>query len=190
MATAGGIAKKGWQYYHYQLQTNPLLTKALTVGVLAGCSDSISQKLSGIQRLQFKRLLLKVLYGFAYGGPFGHFFHKIMDIIFQGKKDNKTAAKKVLIEQLTSSPWNNVLFMIYYGVVVEGRPWFQVKTRIKKDYPSVQLTAWMFWPLVGWINHRYMPLQFRVMFHSFVACGWGIFLNLRARTMYLKLRDM
>ncbi|CAN6454502.1 unnamed protein product [Victoria cruziana] len=121
MAAAGGIiAKRGWQYYHYQLQTNPLLTKAVTVGVLAGCSDSIAQKLSGIQKLQFKRLLLKVLYGFAYGGPFGHFFHKIMDIIFQGRKGNKTAAKKVLIEQLTSSPWNNVLFMIYYGVVVEG----------------------------------------------------------------------
>ncbi|CAN6454501.1 unnamed protein product [Victoria cruziana] len=138
MAAAGGIiAKRGWQYYHYQLQTNPLLTKAVTVGVLAGCSDSIAQKLSGIQKLQFKRLLLKVLYGFAYGGPFGHFFHKIMDIIFQGRKGNKTAAKK-------------------------------------------------FWPLVGWINHRYMPLQFRVVFHSFVACCWGIFLNLRARKMYLK----
>jgi len=27
---------------------------------------------------------------------------------------------QVLIEQCTSSPWNNLLFMIYYGLVVEG----------------------------------------------------------------------
>lgn len=108
------------------------------------------------------------LYGFAYSGPFGHFLHKLMDIIFRGKKDNQTVAKKVnplslrfesldmykfngplmgvsdicvheqnfvsidfekdiliellqvLLEQLSSSPWNNLLFMMYYGLVVEG----------------------------------------------------------------------
>lgn len=28
---------------------------------------------------------------------------------------------QVVLEQLTSSPWNNLMFMIYYGVVVEGK---------------------------------------------------------------------
>eukprot|EP00268_Persea_americana_P037101 TRINITY_DN366_c0_g1_i1.p1 TRINITY_DN366_c0_g1~~TRINITY_DN366_c0_g1_i1.p1 ORF type:complete len:187 (+),score=25.57 TRINITY_DN366_c0_g1_i1:97-657(+) len=181
----GTIAKRGWEKYLLQLQLHPLRTKAITAGVLAGISDSVAQKLSGFQRLQLRRLLLKVLFGFAYGGPFGHFLHKLMDSIFKGRKDNKTVAKKVLLEQLTSSPWNNMFFMIYYGLVVEGRPWFEVRKKIKKGYPSVQLTAWMFWPIVGWINHQYMPLQFRVVFHSFVACCWGIFLNLRARTIAL-----
>jgi peroxisomal membrane protein 2 len=37
------------------------------------------------------------LYGFAYGGPFGHFLHKLMDKIFKGKKGNKTVAKKVIL---------------------------------------------------------------------------------------------
>ncbi|GAB2248442.1 hypothetical protein Droror1_Dr00008324, partial [Drosera rotundifolia] len=31
-----------------------------------------------------------------------------------------------------------------------------------------------FWPVVGWINHQYVPLQLRVIFHSLVAFGWGI----------------
>jgi len=80
-----------------------------------------------------------------------------------------------------------------------GRPLKEVTTRVKKQYPSVQLSAWMvcvflsemilvfwvplwtlpksywyvqFWPIVGWINHQYMPLQFRVIFHSVVACCW------------------
>ncbi|KAL5978656.1 hypothetical protein ACLOJK_029773 [Asimina triloba] len=114
-----GIAKKGWEQYMLQLQHYPLRTKAITAGVLAGISDTVAQKLSGIQRLQLRRLLLKVLLGFAYGGPFGHFLHKLMDAIFKGKKDSRTVAKKVLLEQLTSSPWNNFLFLIYYGLVVE-----------------------------------------------------------------------
>ncbi|RZC66495.1 hypothetical protein C5167_010183 [Papaver somniferum] len=40
-----------------------------------------------------------------------------MEKIFKGK-DNKTVAKKVLFEQLTSSPWNTLLFLFYYGYVV------------------------------------------------------------------------
>lgn len=158
----------------------------ITAGCLAGVSDSVAQKLSGFQKIEKRRLLLKMLFGFAYGGPFGHFLHKILDYIFQGKKDTKTIAKKVLLEQVTSSPWNNILFLFYYGYVVERRPLKEVTTRVKKQYPSVQLSAWMFWPIVSWINHQYMPLQFRVIFHSFVACCWGIFLNLRARAMSLK----
>ncbi|KAB1200076.1 Peroxisomal membrane protein PMP22 [Morella rubra] len=94
-------------------------------------------------QLQLNPLRTK-LYGFAYAGPFGHFLHKLMDKIFKGKKGNKTVAKKVILEQLTSSPWNNLFFMMYYGLVVEGRPWGLVKNKVRKDYPSIQLTAWKF----------------------------------------------
>lgn len=33
---------------------------------------------------------------------------------------NENFKYQVLLEQLTSSPWNNMLFMMYYGLVVEG----------------------------------------------------------------------
>ncbi|KAE9452738.1 hypothetical protein RHGRI_004376 [Rhododendron griersonianum] len=115
----GSIAKKGLQQYLFQLQHHPLRTKAITAGVLSAISDIVAQKLSGIQKLQLRRLLLKVVFGFAYLGPFGHFLHILLDKLFKGKKDTKTVAKKVALEQLTSSPWNNFLFMVYYGLVVE-----------------------------------------------------------------------
>ncbi|EPS74437.1 hypothetical protein M569_00319, partial [Genlisea aurea] len=116
----GSVAKKGLQQYLSQLQEHPLRTKIITAGALSAISDVTAQKLSGIQKLQLKRLILKVLFGAAYLGPFGHFFHILLDKLFKGKKDTKTVAKKVVLEQLTSSPWNNFLFMIYYGLVIEG----------------------------------------------------------------------
>lgn len=180
------VVSDAWQRYLLQLQLHPLRTKAITSGVLAGCSDAIAQKISGVKKLQLRRLLLIVLYGFAYAGPFGHFLHKFMDMLFKGKKGNKTVAKKVLLEQLTSSPWNNLLFMMYYGLVVEGRPWNLVSGKVRKDYPSVQLTAWKFWPIVGWVNYQYIPLQLRVLFNSFFAASWAIFLNLKARSVAVK----
>ncbi|KAI3676711.1 hypothetical protein L1987_86324 [Smallanthus sonchifolius] len=179
------IAKRGLQHYLLQLQHHPLRTKALTAGVLSAISDIVSQKLSGIQKLQIRRLLLKVLFGFAYLGPFGHYYHILLDRLFKGKKDSTTVAKKVVVEQLTSGPWNNLIFMLYYGFVIEGRSWIHVKSKIKKEYPTVQYAGWTFWPVIGWINHRHVPLQFRVIVQSFVAMCWGIFLNLRARSMTL-----
>ena len=38
------------------------------------------------------------LFGFAYLGPFGHFFHMLLDKFFKGKRDPKTVAKKVLLK--------------------------------------------------------------------------------------------
>ncbi|GER44923.1 peroxisomal membrane 22 kDa family protein, partial [Striga asiatica] len=190
------VGKMGLQKYLLQLQQHPLRTKVITAGILSAISDIVAQKLSGLPRLQLKRLLLKVIFGAAYLGPFGHFFHIALDKIFRGRKDKKTVAKKVVLEQLTSSPWNNLLFMLYYGFVIEatklvrqfsdlilmkfylhlhsitctGRPWIHVKSKIKKEYPTVQYTAWTFWPVVGWVNHQYVPLQFRVIVQSVVAC--------------------
>ncbi|XBH89718.1 hypothetical protein VPH35_081554 [Triticum aestivum] len=140
------VAAMAGQAYMRQLSKHPLRTKAITSGVLAGCSDAVAQKISGVKKLQLRRLLL------------------IM----------------VIVEQLTVSPWNNMMFMMYYGLVVEGRPFGQVKSKVKKDFANIQLTAWKFWPIVSWINYEYMPLQLRVLFASSIASCWAVFLNLKA----------
>ncbi|KAL9250937.1 Peroxisomal membrane protein PMP22-like protein [Drosera capensis] len=137
---SSSMAKKGFQHYMWQLQHHPLRTKAITAGVLSGVSDVVSQKLSGIQKIQLRRILLKVLFGAAYLGPFGHFFHMLLDKIFMGKKDKKTVAKKVLIEQITASPLNNILFMLYYGAVVEGKSFYGMLEATKPGNKHIEET--------------------------------------------------
>jgi hypothetical protein len=44
--------------YARQLRAHPLRTKAVTSGVLAGCSDAVAQKIAGARKLQLRRLLL------------------------------------------------------------------------------------------------------------------------------------
>uniref|UniRef100_A0A2P2KN92 Peroxisomal membrane protein PMP22 n=1 Tax=Rhizophora mucronata TaxID=61149 RepID=A0A2P2KN92_RHIMU len=62
----GSLAKKGLNQYLLQLQRHPLRTKAITAGVLSAISDIVAQKLSGIEKLQFRRLLLKVVKPFSH----------------------------------------------------------------------------------------------------------------------------
>ncbi|XP_057504375.1 peroxisomal membrane protein PMP22-like isoform X3 [Actinidia eriantha] len=159
------ILKKAWNKYQLQLHLHPLRTKAITAGIFAGCNDLAVQKNSRTKKLQLRRLLLVMLYGFSYEGPFDYFFRKWMEIIFKGKKDKKTVAKKFLLEQLTAAPWINFCFMMYHGLVVEGKPLGSVKKKVRKEYLSIQLTAW----------------KVRVMFYCCAASCWNIFLHLKAR---------
>ncbi|KAL7220070.1 hypothetical protein ACSBR2_013016 [Camellia fascicularis] len=152
------VVKKAWNIYMLQLQLHPLRTKVITSGVLAGLQDLYSQKSSGIKKLQLRRLLLLMLYGFSYSGPFDYCCQKLTDFIFKGKNDIKTYAKKVLLQQLTYYPWNNLLYMVYYGLAVEGRPWRSVKNKVRKEYPALQLDAW----------------KVRVMFSTVYGSCWSI----------------
>ena len=54
------------QAYMRQLQAHPLRTKAITSGVLAGCSDAVAQKISGASKLQLRRLLLIAVRYFSF----------------------------------------------------------------------------------------------------------------------------
>ncbi|KAL3642378.1 hypothetical protein CASFOL_013193 [Castilleja foliolosa] len=108
----GSVAKKGLQQYLGQLQKRPLRTKVLTAGVLSAISDIVAQKRSGIQKLQLKRTFTQSeIFGAAYLGPFGHFYHMMLDKIFKGKKDTKTVAKKGLLRCFKSCrlKWTNYL---------------------------------------------------------------------------------
>ncbi|KAK9715008.1 hypothetical protein RND81_06G136600 [Saponaria officinalis] len=182
----GNVAKIGLQGYMSQLQRHPLRTKAITSGVLSAISDIVAQKLSGIQKLQTRRILLKLLLGCAYVAPFRHYFHMLLDKIFKGKTDTKTVAKKVAIEQLAVFPLNTILIMIYYGCIVDGRPWTQVKRKIRTDFLSLQLTAWTSGLAFGWINHKYVPLELRVVYQSLLAFCWGVFMTLRTIMVPIK----
>jgi len=86
----------------------------------------------------------------------------------------------VVVEQLTFGPWNNFLFMLYMGLVIEGRPWHLVKNKLKRDYLLVQLNAWRVWPLVSVINYCYMPLHLRVLFNNLAAVCWRTFVILQS----------
>ncbi|KAK9053278.1 hypothetical protein SSX86_029911 [Deinandra increscens subsp. villosa] len=59
------------------------------------------------------------LFGCVYLGTSGHFYHILLDKLCKGKKDSTTVTKKVVVDQLTASPSNNLMFMLYYGFVIE-----------------------------------------------------------------------
>lgn len=177
-----GAIRGIWQRYLNSLLRNPLETKAVTAGVLAGVSDVLAQRISGEKRVAVRRTLLMMAFGCVYAGPSAHYMHKLLDYLFHSGKDTGTAVKKVVVEQLTYGPLCNVLFMAYISLVVEGRPLGFLQQKLRADYPAVQLNGWKVWPLAALINYKYVGIQYRVLFVNIVALFWSTFLILRSRT--------
>lgn len=51
------------------------------------------------------------IFGAAYLGPLGHYFHILLDKIFKGKKDPKTVGKKVFgTYSILLSSYNHLLY--------------------------------------------------------------------------------
>lgn len=104
-----------------------------------------------------------------------------------------------MLEQLTSSPWNNFLFMSYYGLVVEGtvtiqslfvflfivgvkslqcfltgRPWKLVKHKVGKDFSTIQFTAWKVKEnIVTFIFQLQNLKTYTLMLHFDIAVQFG-----------------
>eukprot|EP00884_Botryococcus_braunii_P013261 jgi/Botrbrau1/21936/Bobra.0249s0059.1 len=176
----GTVLDLALKRYLKQLQKNPVRTKAITAASLFGTSDIVAQLLTRSSSYNWRRTVAIALYGLIWSGPAGHFWQQLVERVFGPKKDPQTLVKKVLLDSVVWSPFANALAMIYFTTVVEGRTLAFTRSKLKQEFPTVQLNAWRVWPLVSLINFRYMPLELRVVFHNCVAFFWAIFLILKS----------
>lgn len=165
--------------------------QALTAATLAALSDVLAQRLTSRKApFNWRRTLAISLFGFLWTGPSNHFWQLLLESLFQGAATNSqetrkrswTASKKVLLDQLTYGPLNNVLFMIFMAKVIEGRSWRTTLLKMKADYPAIQLRGWRFWPVAQLINQTVVPLHLRVLWTNCVAFAWSTFLILRSKS--------
>ncbi|GBG61840.1 hypothetical protein CBR_g23796 [Chara braunii] len=162
-----------WRKYVRALRRRPLRTKMLTSGTLMGVSDAMAQKISGTDSIKLWRTALMALYGLLWVGPTGHYWHEVCESFFSKRRDNATVIRKVAVEQLTYGPVQNVSMMIYLGLIIKGKAWNTVVSKIRADLLRVQVAAWKIWPLAALINHKFVPIQLRVLFMNLVALFWS-----------------
>ena len=79
------------------------------------------------------------------------------------------------------------MFMIYISMIVEGRSWNATRTKIRADYPNVQINGWRLWPAAQFINQSFVPLELRVLWSNMVSLLWTTFMITRAKTAAGKL---
>lgn len=162
-------------------------TQAITAALLAALADILVQQSvrSSTQRrvlMNWRRTLSIALYGLLWTGPSNHYWQLLLEHLFPDRTDPFRPAKKVTLDQLTYGPLNNIMFMSYISMVVENKSARATRSKLRADYPSVQLAGWRLWPLAQFLNQSFVPLDLRVLFSNVVSLLWTTFMIRRANT--------
>ncbi len=131
-----------WRAYNASLESNPILTKALTslVGFFLG--DLLAQKFLGDKdaALDGWRLARMAAFGFMFHGPTGHYFYNALDRLLVGKSP-LIVGSKVFIDQVCWAPIFTVFFFGFLGLA-ERKSVDEITQKIKGDTWAGVTASW------------------------------------------------
>ena len=192
-----------WSSYLSALESDPLLVKSVTAGVILGAADlsgqAIQQALAaeaaggggandgasssppaggrGVDVARFARF---AFFGFVLQAPWNHYYYQLLDGALPPTADPFTATTgiKVVIDQFVQAPVFTVLIFGFLGLL-EGKTIDEIKKQLDEDYVDTMLANWKLWVPATAVNIAFCPPILRVLFLNVVFFFWSIFLSLK-----------
>ncbi|CAM6129647.1 unnamed protein product [Calypogeia fissa] len=162
-------------WYLGLLDTNPILTKAVTSAVLTLIGDVFCQYyLEKAEKLDGKRVAVMTFLGFALVGPTLHFWYSTLSKLVKVGGPAGVGIRLAL-DQFLFSPTFIATF-IGCLMTLEGNP-TQIKAKLKQDWWSAVLVNWQIWIPAQIINFWLVPLKLQVAFANFTALFWNAYLS-------------
>ena len=172
--------------YFKRLESNPLITKAVTAGCITALSNYISQRLMGNGRhIQMDKVSKFMLFGLLWAGPSSHYWQNLLEkIVPQGIKESRSmwAIRKTIVDQLVYGPVANAVFLTFMGRVIEQKNIPATIAKVVNDFWYTQINGWAVWPLASVVNQFFVPLQLRVLWLNVVGLFWSTWLMMYKRS--------
>lgn len=190
-----------WNSYLDALESNPLLVKSITAGVILGAADLSGQAIQqatsakeiaatedmmtstvggGGGGVDIARFVRFAFFGFILQAPWNHFYYLLLDGALPPTVDPFTSTTfiKVLIDQFIQAPIFTVLIFGFLGVL-EGKSLDAIKDQLDDDYVDTMVANWKLWVPATVVNIAFCPPILRVLFLNVVFFFWSIFLSLK-----------
>lgn len=178
---------QAWEAYNGALESDPLLVKSVTAGVILGAADLAGQALEDAQKegdesseLDIARTIRFAFFGFVLQAPWNHFYYQILDGAIPPTADpwTPTTAVKTVIDQFVQAPIFTVLIFGFLGLL-EGKTVDSIKQQLEDDYTDTMVANWKLWVPATVINLAFVPPILRVLYLNCVFFFWSIFLSLK-----------
>lgn len=196
----GAEVNELWNSYLDALESNPLLVKSITAGVILGAADLSGQAIQqatsakeiaatedmmtstvgGGGGVDIARFVRFAFFGFILQAPWNHFYYLLLDGALPPTVDPFTSTTfiKVLIDQFIQAPIFTVLIFGFLGVL-EGKSLDAIKDQLDDDYVDTMVANWKLWVPATVVNIAFCPPILRVLFLNVVFFFWSIFLSLK-----------
>ena len=179
------ILQASMAWYMMQLSVNPVVTKAITAGIISSMGDFLAQSLEHIlhqrktdepgarNKYDTRRGLSTLLYGVLVSGPLMHFGYALFDHILP-IHGNFAALAHVLADSIFL---DSIFVATTYIVTgrMEGYQFRQIIPQLRKDYLPTLKASWAtstFLMPLEFICFRFLPLNYRVLSVNVLDVIW------------------
>eukprot|EP00934_Nitzschia_sp_Nitz4_P005352 Nitzschia sp. Nitz4//scaffold91_size79674//33678//34502//NITZ4_005366-RA/size79674-processed-gene-0.107-mRNA-1//-1//CDS//3329560097//5342//frame0 len=197
-SSSGGVsASKYWifAWYSRQLERRPLLTKAVTSGVLAGVGDIVCQYLSYSHTIthhadttatltdsfwasiDWSRTAKFLGMGAFWVAPITHvWYHALSVRILPGSRTRSKVLQRLFVDQLIFAP-------LFVPTFLGGLWWLEgysnavILEKLWEATPSAVQANWTLWIPAQLVNFGWVPLRYQVLFGNVVALLWNVYVS-------------
>ena len=151
---------------------SPSLFQIVATGGLFGFGDAIAQRYQDQVKFDPKRTIRMILYGLLVAGPLMVTWYKFLSL------NVPNIFHRVLADQILAAP---VSLLLYFGVhgILEGKCPEQIKQVLDEQFLHVLQCNYMIWPLVQFVNFKFVPINYQAVFVGSLSLGWNAFLSHR-----------
>jgi hypothetical protein len=180
-------------WYTKQIDAHPLLTKAITAGVVGGAGDLSSQIILSdeehkkpnstvLERIDWQRTARFVFMNVAMVGPTLHYWYRWLGKKFPGKSI-KSVAICVFMDEVIFTPLYYPVFLTALWKLEHGDKlsYPKIGSMLWTEMPALILTEWILWIPAQVVNFRFVRGKFQVLFVNMVGIFWNGYLSWMAQ---------
>jgi hypothetical protein len=174
-------------WYNTAITQRPILTKSITSFFTFGLGDTICQvieiktayKNGKTKHWDYLRQFKQAFFGFALSPYFHLHFSTIVPFLFpikQGANQNIRIMKSMLYDQTIHASIFTIVFYYYMGLV-NGKSIDDTTGEVKKKLVPTMVDNWKLWPMAMFINFKFVPTQYSVLYTNMVGIVWMTYLS-------------
>ncbi|KAI1132960.1 integral membrane protein [Nemania abortiva] len=167
--------------YINELEKNPLRTKMLTSGTLAGLQEFLASWLAKDRNKHGNYFTARVpkmaAYGALVSAPLGHFLIWLLQKAFKGRTSLRAKILQILVSNLVIAPIQNSVYLVAMALIAGARTYHQVRATVRVGFMKVMKVSWITSPICLAFAQQFLPEFAWMPFFNFVAFVIGTYIN-------------
>ncbi|CAK3863608.1 Peroxisomal membrane 2 [Lecanosticta acicola] len=190
-ALTKGAGPNGYlAWYLKQLQENPLRTKMVTSGALAGTQEFLASWIAKDRSKHGHYFTTRVpkmaVYGAFISAPLGHVMISILQKLFAGRTSLRAKIMQIIVSNLIISPIQNAAYLTSMAVIAGARTFHQVRATVRAGFMPVMKVSWITSPIALAFAQAFLPNEVWVPFFNFVGFVIGTYINAHTKKKRLQ----
>ncbi|KAK6070615.1 Mpv17/PMP22 family protein [Seiridium cupressi] len=178
----GNAGTKGYlMAYIKQLEENPLRTKMLTAGTLAGLQEFLASWLAKDRNKHGNYFTSRVpkmaAYGALISAPLGHFLIWCLQKAFKNRTSLRAKILQILVSNFIIAPIQNSVYLVAMALIAGARTYHQVRATVRVGFMKVMKVSWITSPICLAFAQQFLPEQTWMPFFNVVAFIIGTYIN-------------